>query len=151
MGQDMTYVSQRDKALETILTMADELLRLDSEVQALEAENRRLRAQAVVLSSAEQVSSTEQIGMGAIERRVFELGCEKLINDCFYTWNNVTQSPDAKEKTPCSFELWRKSTFRNMYQPDWISVDQLYEVLDPQLRKLYAEKVKEFMEAEDDE
>lgn len=143
MGQDSTYIDQRDRALTIILTMADELLKLDSEIQALEAENARLRSSNVILSS------TEQVGMGAIEQKVFEYGCEKLMNDCFYTWNKAVQSSDTDEKTPCPFEQWRKSAFRYSSLPHWISADQLFEVLDPQLRKLYAEKVKEFMEEEE--
>lgn len=145
MGRDMTYINQRDSMLESILRMSDELLKLDAEVQALEAENRQLRSSVTVLSSS------EQIGMGIIEQKVFEYGCEQLVNECFYTWQKVVQSSDTDEKTPCSFEQWRKSAFRHGYAPDWISVEQLYDVLDTQLRKLYAEQVQEFMEEEDDE
>lgn len=145
MGQDMTYINQRDNMLESILRMSDELLKLDAEVQALEAKNRQLRSSVTVLSSSEQV------GMGIIEQKVFEYGCEQLVKECFYTWQQVVQSSDTDEKTPCSFEQWRKSAFRYAYQPDWISVEQLFDVLDAQLRKLYAEQVKKFMEEEDDE
>ena len=145
MGKDMDYVVQRDKALGLILTMSDELLDLDAEVQALESENKGLKATVDLLAD-----SGEHMNFGHVEQKVFEYGCEKLVEECFYTWNKVVQSSDTDEKAPCSFEQWRKSAFRYMYQPDWISVEQLYEVLDVQLRKLYAEQVVKFMEEEDE-
>lgn len=138
----MDYIVMRDKALNVILNMSDELTRLEAENQALEAENMRLRASSVVLPSAEKV------GAGSIERKVFEYGCKRLVDECFYTWNKVVQSSETDEKAPCPFEQWRMSAFRHTYLPDWVSTDQLFEVLDPQLRRLYAEQVSEFMEDE---
>ena len=146
MGRDMTYITQRDKALEVILSMADELLRLDAEVQALESEKRGLKGMVDLIADTD-----EHLDLGHVEQKVFEYGCEQLMSECFYTWQKVVQSSDTDEKTPCSFEQWRKSAFRYAYQPDWISVEQLYDVLDTQLRKLYAEQVNKFMEEEDDE
>lgn len=145
MGKDMDYVVQRDKALGLILTMSDELLDLDAEIQALESENKGLKATVDLLAD-----SGEHMNFGHVEQKVFEYGCEKLLEDCFYTWDKVVQSSDTDEKTPCSFEQWRKSAFRHGYAPDWISVEQLYDVLDAQLRRLYAEKVNKFMEEEDE-
>lgn len=143
--QDTTYLTQRDTALRLILNMTDELLRLDAEVQALQAENKSLEAATMIFST------NEEIGMDVIERKVFELGCEQLLDKCFYTWNKVVQSSDTDEKAPCSFEQWRRGAFRSMYQPDWISTEQLYDVLDPMLRKLYAEHVEEFMKEDESE
>ena len=145
MGRDMTYITQRDKALETILTMADELLRLDAEVQALESEKRGLKGMVDLIADTD-----EHLDLGHVEQKVFEYGCEQLVKECFYTWGKVTQSSDTDEKAPCSFEQWRRSALRNGYAPDWISVEQLYDVLDAQLRRLYAEKVEEFMEEKDE-
>ena len=145
MGRDMTYITQRDKALEVILSMADELLRLDAEVQALESEKRGLKGMVDLIADTD-----EHLDLGHVEQKVFEYGCEKLMKECFYTWQKVVQSSDTDEKAPCSFEQWRKSAFRQGWAPDWISVEQLYEVLDTQLRRLYAEKVEEFMEEKDE-
>lgn len=145
MGRDMTYINQRDNMLESILRMSDELLKLDAEVQALESENKSLKSTTDLLFNI-----GEQESFGCIEQKVFEYGCKKLMDECFYTWQKVVQSSDTDEKAPCPFEQWRKSAFRYTYQPDWASVDQLYEVLDPYLRKLYAEQVEKFMEGEDE-
>ena len=145
MGRDMKYITQRDKALEVILSMADELLRLDAEVQALESEKCGLKGMVDLIADTD-----EHLDFGHVEQKVFEYGCEKLVEQCFYTWNKVVQSSDTDEKAPCSFEQWRRSALRYTYQPDWISVEQLYDVLDTQLRKLYAEQVNKFMEEEDE-
>lgn len=139
------YIHQRDEAMSIILAMTDELVELETSYRALESRNHQLEAQRIANSAANIDEPS------AIERKVFEFGCEHLLSDCFYTWNKVVQSSDSDEKAPCPFEQWRKSALRNMYQPDWISVEQLYDVLDPYLRKLYAEHVKEFMMEEDDE
>lgn len=145
MGQDMTYITQRDKALEVILSMADELLRLDAEVQALESEKRGLKGMVDLISDTD-----EHLDLGHVEQKVFEYGCEQLMQECFYTWEKVVQSSDTDEKAPCSFEQWRRGALRHGDAPDWISVEQLYDVLDAQLRRLYAEKVEEFMEEKDE-
>lgn len=145
MGRDMQYITQRDKALEVILSMADELLRLDAEVQALESEKRGLKGMVDLIADTD-----EHLDLGHVEQKVFEYGCEQLMKECFYTWGKVAQSSDTDEKAPCSFEQWRRSALRYGNTPDWISVEQLYDVLDAQLRRLYAEKVNDFMEEKDE-
>ena len=146
MGRDTTYISQRDDALTITLTMADELLKLDAEVQALEAENARLKASAVVLSS------TEQSGRGFVEQQVYEYGLMQLLKDCFYSWSmDVVQSPTTDEVTPCSFEYWRKRAYNDSNIPSWLSKDQLFDVLDGLLHEQYAIGVEKFFERKKEE
>lgn len=146
MGRDTTYINQRDDALTITLTMADELLKLDAEVQALEAENARLKASAVVLSS------TEQSGGGFVEQQIYEYGLKQLLKDCFYSWNmDVVQSSSTDEVTPCSFEYWRRRAYNDSNVPSWLSKDQLFDVLDGLLREKYAAGVEKFLERKKEE
>ena len=146
MGRDMTYINQRDRALELILGMSDELLKLDAEVQALEAKNAQLTANAIVLSS------TEQSSRGFVEQQVYEYGLMQLLKDCFYSWNmDVVQSPTTDEVTPCSFDYWCKRAYNNSELPSWLSKDQLFDVLDELLHEQYAIGVEKFFERKKEE
>lgn len=146
MGRDMTYINQRDRALELILGMSDELLKLDAEVQALEAKNAQLTANAIVLSSE------EQSGRGFVEQQVYEHGLMQLLKDCFYSWSmDVVQSPSTDEVTPCSFDYWCKRAYNNSALPSWLSKDQLFDVLDELLHEQYAIGVEKFFERKKEE
>lgn len=144
MPIDVTYREWRDSVIDSVIAMADELFRLDAEVQCLQSENTRLKLRAADYlrysdeEKPDETASDFYVDRDVLEQKVYELGCQTLMENSFFGWTTVRRTEDGEFEP---FESWRDLSFREA--PNWCSKDDLYKLLDMQLREKYMSDIRE--------
>ena len=113
-------------------------------------ENERLKAEIEVLKHYQNASNSEQCeyneSISLFDRNMIEYGKKQLLEDCLYSWGQVSCDYDEESKSYniTSYERWiNKKVSRT---PDFMSKDKFKKYFEFELREMYEKEKQEAIE-----